>query len=735
MGSAPRALAGGDLDNNGSLDLVVANSGGSSVSVFLGDRDGSGDADGTFSPGPGSPLAMGAGPWGVALGHFNADPLLDLVTADHDASPTSTVSVRIGTGGGAFDDPTAHTVEGVPIAVAGFDATDDGLDDVSVVTGNHTLALFERTGNAAFNLPVSFPVRTRPSAIVPVDADADGRTDLAIPCRDADGVLVLLSRPPGFAQAATVELGAGAMPTGAATADLDGDGDLDLAVVESGTNRVSILKYDAGAFVPHTTLAVAAGPQAVVAADFDRDGILDLAVSCTGAGQIDLFEGLGGADFNKVTTPITVSTPDDLVAGDFDRDGDADIAVCIKADPGYVNVRQNQGSFGFADLGSTAVGKVPTSIVTADFDRDGKLDVATANDNSNSLTVLYGAGNGTFSAPADLPLTAPDTSPLSVAAGDLDGDGDDDLATVAFGGSMLSVFENDGGSFPNAPFRFEAVLQPLFLTVGDINRDGREDLVVAAEGVKVLAGRDGLAFDPGTDLVAGLQPTTLVLGDFNRDGRHDIAATNHTSDDVSILYSTACLPRHLVITESPASCGAVGPLTTSKLEVRDDAGNLALCETGDITASIVPGTGAGGATLLGTTTVTAAGGQATFASLGINEVGPRYQLQYSLTGVPAALSRSFTLGATVSITGAASVCPETSEPYAAEPGFDSYKWTLDGVASDWRSSTELSEPAPGPGHVVHPRRRGADRRLRPGGQHERLGRGPRVGVHRCASGP
>ena len=91
---------------------------------------------------------------------------------------------------------------------------------------------------------------------------------------------------------------------------------------------------------------------------------------------------------------------------------------------------------------TTDVGDVPTAIVTSDFDLDGRPDVAVANDNSNTLTVLYGDGTGNFPASDTLLLVPGDTSPVSVAAGDFDGDGDDDLATVAFGADMLSVFEN-----------------------------------------------------------------------------------------------------------------------------------------------------------------------------------------------------------------------------------------------------------------------------------------------------
>ena len=82
-----------------------------------------------------------------------------------------------------------------------------------MVTGNQTLAVLPGVGDGTFLAPANYAVRPRPSAIVPVDADSDGRKDLAIPCKDADSVVVLLSRPPGFAEAVSVRGGQSVPPT------------------------------------------------------------------------------------------------------------------------------------------------------------------------------------------------------------------------------------------------------------------------------------------------------------------------------------------------------------------------------------------------------------------------------------------------------------------------------------------------------------------------------------------
>ena len=90
-GNTPRGVAVGDLNGDGHLDLVTANSNSSDVNVLLG------NGDGTF--GPEARYTVGAGPWSVAVGDFNGDHRLDLVTAN---TGSGDVSVLLGNGDGTF---------------------------------------------------------------------------------------------------------------------------------------------------------------------------------------------------------------------------------------------------------------------------------------------------------------------------------------------------------------------------------------------------------------------------------------------------------------------------------------------------------------------------------------------------------------------------------------------------------------------------------------------------------
>jgi len=190
------------------------------------------------------------------------------------------------------------------------------------------------------------------------------------------------------------------------------------------------------------------------------------------------------------------------------------------------------------------VGAGPFSVAVSDFNLDGKPDLATANQNSNTVTILLGDGMGGFTQPAGSPVGV-GALPLSVAVGDFNLDGQPDLAVANAGSDNVTILLGDGmGGFTQAagsPVGVGAL--PLSVAVGDFNLDGKPDLAVAntsSNNVTILLGDGAGSFTQpaGSPVTAGDTPRSVAVGDFNLDGKPDLATANTGSNNVTILLNT-----------------------------------------------------------------------------------------------------------------------------------------------------------------------------------------------------
>jgi hypothetical protein len=134
-GATPVAVALGDLNRDGKLDLVVTNQGANTVSVLLG------VGDGTF--GAKTDFATGTTPAGIALGDLDRDGDLDLVVTNQGAN---TVSALSGSGTGSFGGMNSFATGMTPVVVAIADLNGDGKVDLVVANqGANTVSVFLNT--------------------------------------------------------------------------------------------------------------------------------------------------------------------------------------------------------------------------------------------------------------------------------------------------------------------------------------------------------------------------------------------------------------------------------------------------------------------------------------------------------------------------------------------------------------------------------------------------------------
>ena len=621
-GSTPRSVALGDLDGDGKPDLVVANYGSFTVSVYRNTSMSGSIGSGSFATKV--DFTTGTQPISVALGDLDGDGKPELVVANYSSNSVS-VFRNMATSG-------------------------------SIVAGS-------------FAAKVDFTTGVTPYSVALGDLDGDGKPDLAVANSGSGSVSVIrnlsISGSIGAGSFADkVDFGTGNGPWSVATGDLDGDGRSDLAVANSIPATVSVIRntatrgsIDAGSFATKVDFATGLTPYSVAIGDLDGDGKPDFAVANGGSTTISVIRNtatsgsIGTGSFAAKVDFATGSSPISIALGDLDGDGKPDLAVA-NLNSNTVSVIRNTATSGSIAIGSFATkvdfttGSFPASLALGDLDGDGKPELATTNYNSSTVSVLrnadipppvitlfiplsakpgdavtltgtnfnptassnivfFGATRATVTAasamsvtvtvpsgatyapltllntgsslaassvrnftptysPAKTAITATDfqakqdfstgSTPRSVALGDLDGDGKPDLVVANYGSFTVSVYRNTSmsGSIGSGSFAtkvdFTTGTQPISVALGDLDGDGKLELAVANYGSATVSvfrntsssGSIGSgSFAPKVDFTTGTGPQSVALGDLDGDGKPELAVANSGSATVSVFRNTS----------------------------------------------------------------------------------------------------------------------------------------------------------------------------------------------------
>jgi len=381
-GTGPAALTAADFNTDGKLDLAIANSGANTVSILLG------NGDGTFAPR--ADYATGMQPVAVAAADLNHDGILDLVVVNQ---ADNTVSVLLGGAGGVLGLQTPYATGNGPVAVALADLNADGNLDLAVANqADNTVSILFGNGDGTFAAHLDYAAGPSPAALVAGDFNADGKLDLAVANDFPNGTITVLLNHGDGSYVPGVSYATGDSESLAAL-DVNGDGKLDLTAVNELEQTLSVYTGNGdGTFRlgPYQSTQLNRNPLALAVADVNNDGTLELLMAGNSTNGFTTLENNNEGVFTVLSEFGTGTGVAAMAAGDFNNDGSIDVALAVPASNQFLLLSQAPS----ADLSSTSLNF--GSVVTGG---SGTQTLTLTNGGSAVLKVsAVSAGNhGTFS--------------------------------------------------------------------------------------------------------------------------------------------------------------------------------------------------------------------------------------------------------------------------------------------------------------------------------------------------
>jgi outer membrane protein assembly factor BamB len=323
-GEYPQGLAIGDLNGDGHPDFAVTYDDDLAPPPNCYVMAIPGRGDGTFGA-AGPPYLVGGGASAVAAGDFNRDGKIDLAVANTYDTPYS-VGVLLGNGDGTFQPQVTYATDPDPFGIAVGDFDKNGTLDFAVAAGA-ALDILLGNGDGTFAPKVTYPCNGPTYGVAVVDIDGDGVLDAVLANTYDNTVSVLRGKGDGTFQPET-PYATGTEPSSVALGDVDGDGHLDIAVANYGDDTVGVLYgHGDGTFDPQVAYPAGLNAWGVVIVDLNRDGLADLAVTNSGEATVSILLDTGARQFAPQFVIGVGKGPTVLEASDLNADGWPDLAA------------------------------------------------------------------------------------------------------------------------------------------------------------------------------------------------------------------------------------------------------------------------------------------------------------------------------------------------------------------------------------------------------------------------
>lgn len=542
--SHPHSVVVADFNNDHLLDIAVANKGTHNIGVFLGLGNKRFSEQRTFTTG------LGSDPCSIAAADVDGNHQIDLVVAN---AGTGSIGILIGFGNGTFMAQMKYFIsaDSKPNFISLGDFNKDRQLDIAVADiGTYDLTVLIGYSNGMFASPTihSSNLECKPFLIAAGDLNNDNQSDIAIASLETNNMHVMINyaqqpseNPP------TYSTGQGSTPYQVLLRDFNNDTWLDIAVINKGTKNIGIfLGYGNGSFAEELTYSTGnpSGPTAFAISDFNNDNVLDIVVCNVYTNNIGLLLGYGNGSFANVTMYNfgQYFSPKSVAVADFNNDGQQDLAICSYG-PNTISIifGKGNGDFELRVKYSTGEGSRPYWVAVEDFNNDHIPDIAVANSGTNSIGIYLGYGNGHFG-PLKTYSSGYASTPVFIEFGDFNNDSKLDIVVINSNTKNLVTLIGDGsGAFATSlTLSSNLKLNSYGLDVGDFNADGCQDIAIAnsyMSSIDVVLGYCNGNFTSRTSFPTGYNshPMSVVVGDVNNDNRLDIITGNTGTNSVTIF--------------------------------------------------------------------------------------------------------------------------------------------------------------------------------------------------------